>query len=142
MKHSRGRQEYGRLRDMGLLPSEARRVMQIPNYQNLEWVQQMLAEVSVKWKEASRRGTNREVYENGRVKSYIDRGWLRPGLTGQMIDPFCWIREHCDRYTKDHPEYTSPWTTRSRSLAREHRAIKNSAEYAPASWEERMEGAY
>lgn len=140
-KRSKGRLEYGELRDKGLLPSEARRVMQIPNWRELEWVQAMLVEPTRKWREASRRGTNREVYENGRVQMYVAHGWLKPGLTTKQIDPYCWIREFCDQYHKDHPEYTSPWETRGRSLAKEHRAIRNSQEYR-ATPEMRLEGAY
>ena len=142
MKHSKGRREYGELRDMGLLPSEARRVMQIPNWRDTPWVTEMLKEPTQKWRAASRRGVNRNVFDNQRVQMYIDRKWLRSTMTGDAIDPFAWIRSHCDRYQQDHPEYTSPWQTRGRSLAKEHRAIKNSGLYAPASWEQRLEGAY
>jgi hypothetical protein len=142
-KRSGARKEYGELRDTyGLLPSEAHRIQMVPNWRSLPWVGEILQERKTKWDSARRRGVNRNRWENDIVQSYVEKKWLRPGLAGPSIDPYAMVRARVDKYHRDHPEYQSPWQTKTRNLAREARAIKNASKQADFEWKMRLEGAY
>jgi hypothetical protein len=135
------RAEYAELRNKyGLMPSEAHRVQLIPDWQNTPWVTEMLNQRRAQFRAATRRGITAKGWETKVIKMYVDKDWLKPGLKGKAIDPYAWVRAHVDKYHRAHPEYTSPWQHKSRSLAREAKALKNSMKKVEQKM--RLEGAY
>jgi hypothetical protein len=135
---------FKRMRDSGFLNSEARRISQIPQADSNPWVAQMVRARVQKWHTAARRGHPREEFDNDLVEAYIKKGWTIPGYEAGVnhLDVNAMVREYCDKYRAGHPEYSSPWETRARNLAREHKAIRNSFTAANARVAARLEGAY
>lgn len=135
---------FRQYRDSGFLNSEARRLADIPNAENIPWLQRLVADRKRKWFAAARRGYSRATFDDDLVEAYKSKGWLRPGYIAEAtaLDVNAMIRQYCDKFHKGNPDYTSPWQNKPRDMRREHRAVRQSFKDADARVAARLEGAY
>ena len=114
------------LRNKGFLPSEARRLVQLPNWQQIPWAAQIVTDRARSWAMARRRGVKRQSFDNSIVETYQRNDWLVRGYAGQVVlDTYAMIRSHCDIYRRRNPDYESPWEERQRDFGRYARAVDN-----------------